>query len=78
MSRKFYKLKELAELYKISVKTLKSRLDPIRDELNTIGFSEDNETVRYQINKILYSPKQVDLIFRFLGKPDIPQPEIKK
>lgn len=75
MERRFYKLKELAALYGVSVKTLKSRILPIRDELNTIGYTESNEVVAYDSNKVLYSPKQVDAIFRLLGKP---QTEFRK
>lgn len=69
MRQKFYKLKELAGLYGISVQTLKRRLDPIREELNHIGYDGD-EPVISETNKILYSPKQVKLIFKYLGEPD--------
>jgi len=70
MKNKFYTLKELAKLYGISVQTLKRRLVPLRDELNTIGDDEDGEPIMYYYNKILYSPKQVKLIVKYFGEPD--------
>jgi hypothetical protein len=70
MRQKFYKLKELAGLYGISVQTLKRRLEPIMYEVNLIGYDDNDKPVYSDTNKILYSPKQVKLIFKYLGEPD--------
>ena len=79
MVNRFYKLKELAKMYSISVQTLKRRLEPIRDELNLIGYYDGEEPVYFEHNKILYSPKQVKLIFISLGEPDgFPDDNVEK
>lgn len=71
MKQKFYTLKQLSQMYSVSVQTLKRRLEFIRDELNTIGFDEDtDEAIILPYNKILYSPKQVKIIVEYLGEPD--------
>ncbi|PKP22702.1 MAG: hypothetical protein CVU05_02685 [Bacteroidetes bacterium HGW-Bacteroidetes-21] len=54
---KSYNKKELADLYKVSVKTLSSWLKPIKPEIGEyIGRS--------------FSIKQIQIIFNHLGEPD--------
>jgi hypothetical protein len=69
MKGKFYNLTELAALYEIDPRTLKKRIEPFFDELNTIGIDDDQEPIIISNNKVLYSPHQVKLIFEKLGDP---------
>jgi len=69
MEQRFYKLGELAKMYKISTRTLRRRLEPLRNVLTTLGDGEDGEPIRMNQRIVLYSPKQVKRIFKFLGKP---------
>jgi len=69
MRDKFYSLRELASLYDISYSTIKQRIEPIINQLKVIGFDEDGEAVVQSRQIRLYSPKQVELIFKLLGKP---------
>ena len=69
MKAKFYSLKELAALYDICIVTLRRRIEPFKEELNTIGIDEDKEPIVLPNSKQLYSPKQIKLIFSKLGDP---------
>ena len=69
MRATFYSLKELADLYGISRQTLKKRLEPFVEEINTIGIDEEEQPIVLQDTRIKYSPLQVQLIFTKLGNP---------
>lgn len=70
MEQRFYRLGELAKMYKISSRTLQRRLEKIEDDLFTIGIDEDGERIVCNERIVLYSPKQVKIIFEFLGDPE--------
>jgi len=57
---KAYSKSEVADLYKISTKSLKTWLDPLEDELGP------------RIGRF-YSPKQIEIIFKKYGIPKVIQ-----
>jgi hypothetical protein len=69
MEQRFYRLGELAKMYKISSRTLQRRLEPIYEKLQTVGIDEDGEPIVWNQRIVLYSPKQIKMIFEFLGEP---------
>ena len=71
MEQRFYKLGEIAEMYKISTRTLKRRLEAIHDKLYTVGYFDDGEPNVWDQRVVLFSPKQIKIIFDFLGDPTI-------
>jgi hypothetical protein len=69
MEQRFYRLSEIAKMYKISPRTLKSRLEAIHEQLYTVGYDEDGEPNVWDQRVVLFSPNQIKIIFNFLGEP---------